>query len=112
MKRDLCAKSKGWRGLLVAALATGMMGMAVGVRGQSSLPEGKGKDVVERACTVCHGTSNFTGSRLSKSDWEYVVNDMVDRGALITDAEKEIIIEYLVEHFGPKESSGQSATGK
>ena len=110
MKRYLCAKSKGCGGLFVAAL---MVGMATGAWSQGALPEGTGKDVVEIACTACHGTSLFTGSRFSKSDWEYVVNDMIDRGALITADEVPIIVDYLTEHFGPEEKpAGESSTGK
>jgi virginiamycin B lyase len=102
-------KSTGCRGLFVAAL---MAGLAAGALGQA-LPEGKGKEVVEAACTTCHGTSLFTGNRFSKSDWEYVVNDMIDRGALITADEVPIIVDYLTEHFGPEEKpASESTTGK
>ena len=77
------------------------------------LPEGTGKEVVEQQCTVCHGTANFTASRLSKADWEYVVNDMIDRGALITADEAKIIVDYLTEQFGPEEKpKEESKTGQ
>ena len=110
MEQSSCAKSEGWCGWFALAL---ILGMASGGWSQS-LPEGKGKEVVEAACTVCHGTSSFTGSRFSKSDWEYVVNDMIDRGALIIAEEVPIIVDYLTEHFGPEEKKpeGESATGK
>jgi virginiamycin B lyase len=89
-----------------------VLGLAGSAWGQA-LPEGKGKDVVEAACTACHGTSNFTGSRFSRKDWEFVVSDMIDRGALITPEEKAIIVDYLVEHFGPEERpKGESTAGK
>lgn len=90
---------RGWLGLLGMVLVAGMAGTAWG----QALPEGKGKGVVERQCTACHGTANFTSSRLSKADWEYVVNDMIDRGALITADEAKIIVDYLTEQFGPEE---------
>jgi hypothetical protein len=97
-----------WRALIGAIF---VIGIAAGAWGQE-LPEGKGKDVVEKACTVCHGTSQFTSSRLSKSDWEYVVNDMIDRGALITKDEAVIIVEYLTEHFGPTAGRDRSGSGE
>ena len=109
MKENPSARHGAWCGLLGMVLVLGMAGSA---RGQA-LPEGKGKDVVEAACTACHGTSNFTGSRLSKQDWGFVVSDMIDRGALITAEEKKIIVDYLTEHFGLEEKpKGESATGK
>jgi len=110
MKRHSFWSRRGKRGLLAALFA---VGMTAGAWGQgAALPEGKGKDVVEKACTVCHGTSLFTGNRLSKSDWEYIVNDMIDRGALITKDEVPIIVEYLTEHFGPdKPAAGTGGAG-
>jgi len=92
------------------------MVLVLGMAGQAQsqeLPEGTGKEVVEAQCTVCHGTSNFTSSRFSRQDWEFVVNDMIDRGALITGEEAKIIVDYLTEHFGPEEKpKGESTTGR
>ena len=90
-----------WRWVLGCVL---MMGTAGGAWGQA-LPEGKGKDVVEEHCTVCHGTANFTSSRFSRQDWEFVVNDMIDRGAQINEDDAKIIVDYLTEQFGPAEKS-------
>jgi hypothetical protein len=93
------ARRDAWCGALGLVLVLGMAGRAW----SQDLPEGKGKEVVEQQCTVCHGTSNFTSSRFSRQDWEYVVNEMIDRGALISDEDKTIIVNYLTEHFGPEE---------
>ena len=100
MKGSL-SSGRAWRWLLGLVL---MMGTAGGAWGQA-LPEGKGKEVVEEHCTVCHGTANFTGSRFSRQDWEFVVNDMIDRGALIDEDDAKIIVDYLTEQFGPVEKS-------
>jgi hypothetical protein len=109
MKEYPSIKRNGWCGLLGLVLVLGMAGPAFG----QELPDGTGKEVVEQQCTVCHGTSNFTSSRLSKADWEYVVNDMIDRGALIKSDEAKIIVDYLTEHFGPEEKSKEaSKTGQ
>ena len=109
MKRYLSAGRKAWFGLLGMVLVLGMAEKAW----SQALPEGKGKEVVEAACTECHGTSSFTSSRFSKPDWEFVVNDMIDRGALITAEEKEIIVDYLTEQLGLEEKpKGESTTGK
>lgn len=108
MESFLSARRSAWCGVLGLVLVLGTAGQA---RSQE-LPEGKGKDVVEERCTVCHGTSNFTESRYSKQDWEYVVNDMIDRGALITDEESEIIVDYLTEHFGPEEKPKGASQGE
>ncbi len=109
MTGDRLARRGVWLGLLGVVLIGGMAGRAWS---QAALPGGEGKEVVEIACTACHGLAHFTGSRFSKEDWEYVVNDMIDRGALITDQEVTVIVDYLTEHFGPEEQSeGEAATG-
>ena len=108
MKRCPSARGGAWCGALGMVLVLGMAGQAWG----QALPEGKGKEVVEEQCTVCHGTSNFTSARFNRKDWEYVVNDMIDRGAFINDEEKKIIVDYLTEHFGLEEKpKGESTAG-
>ncbi|MGH9785530.1 MAG: helix-hairpin-helix domain-containing protein [Terriglobia bacterium] len=77
-----------------------------------TLPEGKGKDVVEATCSACHGLTNVTSGRNSKEVWKFIVADMVSRGALLEDAEITLVVEYLAEHFGPAKPSGSSSTGK
>ena len=68
--------------------------------GQSELPDGKGKELVERECTKCHGLEGVTRSRMTKERWAAVVDDMVSRGASGTDEEIEQIIDYLAANFG------------
>jgi competence ComEA-like helix-hairpin-helix protein len=71
------------------------------------LPPGKGKDVLERMCTVCHGLDTATGPRLSKERWSKIVDDMVVRGATGTDQEIDLVLNYLATNFGPKRTTAQ-----
>ena len=105
----------GWKtirqcGLLGAALVWGVAGAGWS---QTSLPEGKGKDLVGTACTQCHGLSNLTNSRFSQSEWQTVVMDMVSNGAPLTDGEIETVVQYLAQNFGEKkvpEGASQGAS--
>lgn len=65
-----------------------------------NLPEGPGKKAVERVCTKCHDSEGFSHSRNSRQRWENIVDDMVSRGAEATDAEAELIVEYLTTYLG------------
>ncbi len=65
-----------------------------------NLPEGAGKKVVERVCTKCHDSEGFSHSRNARQRWENIVDDMVSRGAEATDAEVELIVEYLATNLG------------
>jgi competence protein ComEA len=66
-----------------------------------TLPEGRGKVVVERMCKGCHGLENVVRSRRTRDGWTEIVDDMVARGAKGTDSEADQVIDYLSTHFGP-----------
>ena len=66
------------------------------------LPEGSGREVTGRVCINCHDSSNFRKIRLDRDEWEREVGLMVDNGAKATDDELAVVIDYLVENFGPK----------
>lgn len=73
-----------------------------------SLPEGKGRDLVSSVCAQCHALGVVTAKRMSRSEWETTVNDMIARGANIAPEEVTAISSYLGEHFSP-ESRGAAA---
>ncbi len=86
------------------------------------LPDGKGKDLVERECTKCHGLEGITRTTMTKERWASIVDDMVSRGASGTDQEIDQIIDYLAANFGkvpagakaeaPKKVNVNTATAK
>ena len=55
-------------------------------------------------CAACHSLELVESQRLSRADWEWVMEDMVTKygGSWITADEQAGIIDYLVEHHGPK----------
>lgn len=63
------------------------------------LPEGKGKEIIERACVGCHKAGELTLYRFTKDEYVTIVYRMGDRGAQATRAELDIIADYLAEHF-------------
>lgn len=64
------------------------------------LPPGAGRRIVQQACTLCHGTDNITRSHLSRAAWRATVRDMMTRGAPVTAAESETVVDYLAHNFG------------
>jgi len=80
--------------LLLAAL------LVVSANAQDKLPEGDGKQLVERVCNECHGPETYTEKKRTKDQWEKVIQTMVDRGAEATDAEFDKIVAYLTKYFG------------
>jgi hypothetical protein len=78
-------------------------GAVAGVAQQESekLPDGKGKAELQKMCGgACHGLDVITSQRKSKQGWTNVVDTMVSRGAEGTDAEIELVIDYLAKNFG------------
>ena len=85
-------------------------------------PPGPGRDVLERTCMVCHG-EDFASSRPATRDvWEGRINYMQGRAlwdraprryaeglltfrntaARFSLEDREILLDYLAEHFGPR----------
>jgi competence protein ComEA len=75
------------------------------------LPEAKGKDVVQKVCSVCHEPTAVGRFRKPKEGWQMVIDDMVTRGADATDQEFDIVIDYLAKCFGPLVNVNKSAAG-
>jgi cytochrome c5 len=81
-------------------LAASSLTWALALAAESPLPEGEGKELVQRMCRNCHTIEVVTAARLSKARWAVVVEDMRVRGAKGTDEEADIVTEYLAKHFG------------
>jgi hypothetical protein len=67
------------------------------------LKDGPGKPEVISQCSVCHSLDYITmNARIQDhAGWEKTVNKMIDvMGAPIADADKQTIIDYLVQNYG------------
>jgi competence protein ComEA len=65
----------------------------------AELPEGKGKDLILRACIGCHKADEIAVYRFTKDEYHTIAYRMGDRGAQATRAELDIIADYLFENF-------------
>jgi quinoprotein glucose dehydrogenase len=81
----------------VAAAAAARRGIPeVGAFAPVVLPVGGAKQLVEKACgTGCHSVEVVTSQRMSKAEWNAVVQNMIAHGAQVSDAEVSTVIEYL-----------------
>lgn len=66
------------------------------------LPEGVGKELVQSACSSCHGLNMITGSAgfASAAEWRRVFSTMIE----LPDAQADTIAGYLATHFPEDES--------
>ncbi|MBS0393016.1 MAG: cytochrome c [Proteobacteria bacterium] len=67
----------------------------------AALPDGPGREVVLRACSQCHSLENVLRSRLTRRQWEARIDEMLARGAKLTDEEIDLVADYLSANFGP-----------
>lgn len=64
--------------------------------------ESRGKEIFENKCVVCHEADLTHQQRLSRQGWTREVEKMIRWGAIVTDDEKELLIDYLFKNYGPK----------
>ena len=69
----------------------------------SVLPAGEGRDETFGLCTACHNTAIIRRTRLSRPQWDGLMDWMVEKhGMNPLDAElRTTIVGYLARHFGP-----------
>ena len=65
----------------------------------ADLPDGKGKEIILRACIGCHKPGEIAAYRFTKDEYHAIVYRMADRGAQATPGELDIVADYLFEHF-------------
>jgi len=61
------------------------------------LPAGPGRDALVRSCVSCHELGVVLARGRTRSEWAEVARLMVDRGAVIGEDEREILLDYLAE---------------
>jgi len=83
-------------------IANAPQGAAASSAASAALPEGEGKATVLAVCTKCHGPTNFSTLRMSRTAWENEVADMKDKGAVGTDDDFKRVIDYLAKNFPPR----------
>lgn len=87
---------------LLLAVAVGLLWGSAGIAfGQGeSLPPGEGAQLMLSRCTLCHSLGIRILPRQDWAGWEETVDRMIRFGAPVSPAEREVLIQYLVEHFG------------
>lgn len=67
-----------------------------------SLPDDVGKDLVQSACSTCHGLNMITGSAgfATAGEWRRVIATMID----LPEAQADTVATYLAKHFPEDES--------
>jgi cytochrome c5 len=64
------------------------------------IPDGPGKDIVLKTCTLCHDLKRIRLGRRSTEEWEETLISMLNEGAPLSDDAFPVVHAYLTRHFG------------
>jgi competence ComEA-like helix-hairpin-helix protein len=62
--------------------------------------DAKGAAAFARVCSLCHDGARILSNRRSKSQWTEVIEKMMERGAQVSDEDFEVVMDYLLRHYG------------
>jgi len=82
-----------------ALLAAAVLFAVFPALGQAQLPEGDGKAIVSRACSVCHDLNQVARGQYSRKGWQGRVERMIEHGAKVKPEEIPIVADYLARNF-------------
>jgi competence protein ComEA len=64
---------------------------------------------IKAACTQCHDVSRITEQHLTREQWSGELEKMEGLGAVIPDADRDAILNYLTRNFGPGKAAAKPA---
>ena len=77
--------------------------------GTGTFPPGAGQPQVQAACGPCHAVTVVTSARKRPEEWERLVEVMITRGARVSDADYDVIVDYLVRNFSAAAPAADAA---
>ena len=75
---------------------------------RQDLPEGKGVELARDRCIGCHEADLIVSQRLSRQGWTREVEKMIRWGAVVSDPEKEVLIDYFAANFKPRSAAANA----
>ena len=74
------------------------------------LPPGPMQPKVKAACTQCHNATRITEQHMSRQEWSDQLEKMEGLGAVIPDADRAAMLNYLTKNFGPQKGAAKTAS--
>jgi len=72
------------------------------VKSHGPLPAGSGQSILLNTCTVCHDLGRVKAHTVSREEWEETLNAMLNEGAMLSDQEFPVLLNYLSKNFGAR----------
>ncbi len=90
-------------GLIAAGLAPLQAEQAI----KPGLPPGPMKEKADKACLACHDLAIIVQQQLAHRVWAREVDKMIRWGAPVAAEDREALIDYFAQHFGPRETMAE-----
>jgi cytochrome c5 len=68
-------------------------------RNHGPLPEGAGKAILLNTCTICHDLGRVRIHTVSREEWEETLSAMLNEGAMLSDQDFPVLLNYLARNF-------------
>ncbi len=82
--------------VIILLVSLGFSTMAVS---QELFPDGPGRDTLMLVCTQCHSLGKMVAAELTVEDWQFIVYDMISRGAPVHQEDIANLTKYLQDNF-------------
>jgi virginiamycin B lyase len=92
------AVAAGWRSFLALAAFT-LCVVAGWAQTQPQLPDGNGKETIQKACGSRHALTTVTNAGHNRQEWTSVLNMMVTAGAPVPKDQIATVTDYLAKNF-------------
>jgi cytochrome c5 len=89
------------RFVLSVTAAAMVMLCVVAASGQGQQPARDGEQIMNATCGSCHDTTPILTAARSEQEWKDTIEQMIARGASVSDADRPLLIAYLVKAHGP-----------
>lgn len=88
---------------MIAAMCFILAVIFVSWSSSSQAQDNQGKALVLERCAKCHGIKKVQASvgKFDAGEWTKVVNRMVSKGAVLSNEEKEVLIQFLAAQTSP-----------
>jgi competence protein ComEA len=87
--------------LVVSVLAAASFGQTGGQQQSSGNPaDDPANELFIQTCNRCHDAARITALRRTKTEWEEIINKMIERGATGSEEDLMTVFGYLRRHYG------------
>ena len=76
-----------------------LLGVSTLAVSQETFPESPGRDTLYLVCTQCHSLGKMVTAELTAEDWQFIVYDMISRGAPVRQEDIADLTKYLQDNF-------------